>query len=431
MKNVLFIVYYFPPMGGSGVQRPLKFIKYLREFGWNPIVLCPEPGRYPYFDESLQEEIEVISPEIVRVKSRTVFHFGNKFSSKKETVVPNRVAKVIRRFLRLFMYPDNKKGWIEPAIERGLKIIQEKKIDLIFSTGPPFSNHVAAATLSKETELPLILDYRDLWLNNHFQDNMFGWQKRIMEKMEESSLKQASAITALDQYMIGDISSSYSEIQIENRSHIIPHGYDPEDLDRNSENSIFRYKQGKLNLLYSGLFYEQNQPDIFLSVLKKADFQGLIDLKNIQLHFQGGLDKRINRLIDKMGLRENVTDYDYVSHEVAVSHLKEADVLWMISNFGENHKQIKSGKLFEYIGTGKPILGLVHKGEEAKLLNEYNAGFLGDLRSDESIINEITRLYDKWKAGELPEGEMEFRTQYNRNKITKDLAQIFDKISSQ
>lgn len=328
------------------------------------------------------------------------------------------------------MYPDNKKGWIEPAIEKGLEIIQEKKVDLIFSTAPPFSNHVAAATLSKETGLPLILDYRDLWLNNHFQDDMFGWQKRKMKQMEESCLKQSVAITALDQCMIRSISSSYSEIEIENRSHIIPHGYDTEDLDRNSGDSIFKYKQGKLNLLYSGLFYEQNQPDIFLNALRKADFKGAIDLNNIQLHFQGGLDKRINRLIDKLELRENVTDYDYVSHEVAVSHLMQADVLWMISNFGMNHKQIKSGKLFEYIGTGKPILGLVHEGEEAKLLNEYNAGFFGDLKSEKIIKNEIARLYDMWKAGELPEGEKEFRTQYDRKKITKDLAQIFDKISS-
>lgn len=418
-------------MGGSGVQRPLKFIKYLREFGWNPTVLCPEPGMYPYFDESLQEEIEAISPDIVRIRPKTIFHFGNKSSPQKQIVIPNRIAKLARRFLRFFMYPDNKKGWIEPAIEKGLEIIQEKKIDLIFSTAPPFSNHVAAATLSKETGLPLILDYRDLWLNNHFQDDMFAWQKRKMKKMEMSSLKQASAITALDQFMIGDISSSYSEIQIENISHVIPHGYDPEDLDRNSENSIFRYKQGKLNLLYSGLFYEQNQPDIFLSALKKADSKGLIELKNIQLHFQGGLDKRINRLVDTIELRENVTDYGYVSHEVAVSHLKQADVLWMISNFGMSYKQIKSGKLFEYIGTGKPILGLVHQGEEAELLNKYNAGFFGDLKSDEIIMNEIARLYDKWIAGELPEGDMEFRSQYDRKEITKDLAQIFDKISSQ
>lgn len=430
MKNVLFIVYYFPPMGGSGVQRPLKFIKYLHEFGWNPIVLCPEPGRYPYFDESLQRELESISPEIIRVKPKTIFHLGAASSPQKKVTVPNRIAKIVRRVLRLWMYPDNKKGWIDPAVEKGLDVIQRKNIDLIFSTAPPFSNHVAAATISKKSGLPLILDYRDLWLENHFQDDMFGWQKRKMKKMESVCLEQSDAITALDPSMIESISSSYSGIQLKNRSYVIPHGYDPEDLKRKTEDLSFRYKEGKFNILYSGLFYEHNQPDIFLHALKKAAANGMIDLKNIHLHFQGGLDNRINNLVEEMGLRESVTDYGYLTHEVAVSNLKQADLLWMISNFAPKHTQIKSGKLFEYIGTGKPILGLAHEGEEADLLKRYNAGYFGDLRSEQIIISELARLYDLWNTGQLPEGDLEFRFQYDRKKITEYLAQIFDEISS-
>ncbi|MFD2533372.1 glycosyltransferase [Gracilimonas halophila] len=429
MKNVLFIVYYFPPMGGSGVQRPLKFIKYLREFGWNPIVLCPEPGRYPYFDESLQRELEAISPEVIRIKPKTIFHYGTGSSPRKRVTVSNRIAKAIRRVLRFFMYPDNKRGWIEPAVERGLEVIQRKNIDLIFSTAPPFSNHVAAATISKKSGLPLVLDYRDLWLENHFQDDMFRWQKRKMKKMESVCLEQTAAITALDPSMLESIRSSYPEIQVKNRSYIIPHGFDPEDLDRKNGDSNFRYKEGKFNILYSGLFYEQNQPDIFLHALKKADADGSIDLSDIHLHFQGGLDKRINNLIGELGFRESVTDYGYLTHEVAVSNLKQADLLWMISNFAPNHTQIKSGKLFEYIGTGKPILGLAHDGEEAHLLEQYNAGYFGDLKSEKIIISEIARLYDLWSDGKLPEGDLDFRFQYDRKKITKDLAQIFDKIS--
>lgn len=145
-------------MGGSGVQRQLKFVKYLREFGWNPIVLCPESGMYPYFDDSLQAKLESISPEVIRVSPKTPFHLGSRTLSAKKTSVPDSLSKTARRLLRLFMYPDNKKGWIQPAIEKGLEIIQEREIDLIFSTAPPFSNHMAGAKLSQESGIPWIMD---------------------------------------------------------------------------------------------------------------------------------------------------------------------------------------------------------------------------------------------------------------------------------
>lgn len=416
-------------MGGSGVQRPLKFVKYLREFGWNPIVLCPEPGMYPYFDESLEAELKKISPEIIRIRPKTLFHLGTWSVSAKKTQIPNILSKTARRFLRLFMYPDNKKGWIKPAVEKGLEVIQGRKIDLIFSTAPPFSNHMAAAQLSQKSEIPLVLDYRDLWLNNHFMDDMFGWQKGIMKRMEKFSLEIAQAITGLDSFMLHDIQSNYPEINVTNYE--VPHGYDPEDFSNLDNKETLDYKKGKLNFLYSGIFYEQNQPDKFLSALKKAGSRGAINMRDVHLHFQGGLDERIRKFLVELGLKENVTDYGYVTHDVAVANLIKADVLWMVSNFKASHKQIKSGKLFEYFGTGKPILGLVHEGASSRLINEYGAGFFGDLTSEEVIIQQLESIYKKWKSGSLPQADQEFIEQFNRRSITRDLAQIFDKISSQ
>ncbi len=418
-------------MGGSGVQRPLKFVKYLREFGWNPIVLRPEPGIYSHFDDSLERELKKTKVEVISLQPQTPFHVaaGSNQEKYRERKIPDWLAKIVRRFLRLFMFPDNKKGWIEPAYQKAVEIIENRDVDLIFSTAPPFSNHVAAAKISDQTNLPLILDYRDLWLNNHFMDDMFGWQKRRMKKLEEFCLQRTKGVTALDDFMIDDIRSCYPEIDFNGFE--VSHGFDPEDFENLEGKATLEYRKGKLNFLYSGLFYEQNQPDILLKALVKAANENALNLEQIHLHFQGGLDVRIQHLVEKLGLSNIVTDYGYVNHEIATANLLEADVLWMISNFDAKHKQIKSGKLFEYIGTGKPILGLLHPGEASRLLEQYGAGFVGNLSTPEKVQSTLETIFEQWEKDQLPEANKEFIALFDRKKLTLKLAKIFDKISSQ
>ncbi len=426
MKKVLFLVYYFPPMGGSGVQRPLKFIKYLKEFGWNPMVLCPEPGLYTHFDESLQHELDEISAEIIRINPKTLFHTAAGSSSSGQFSVPDSMAKVARRLTRLFLYPDNKKGWIEPAVKKGIELVHEHNIDLIFSTAPPFSNHIAAQKIKEATGKPLVLDYRDAWLNNHFMDGMFGWQKKIMKSMEQACLQQADGFITLDDYSINQMREAYPISKAIGK--IIPHGFDPADFNDGIQPTL-NYQKDKLNMLYSGLFYEQNQPDHLLHALIKAHDNGLLDKEEVHLHFQGGLDDRIKRLVRKLGLEHLVTDYGYQEHKTAVANLMRADLLWMISNFDVTHQQVKSGKLFEYFGSKKPVLGLVHEGAEADLIKNYGSGFIGDLESKERLAATLGEIFGIWKKNEMPESSSDFVNQFNRKVLTGNLAQIFDEIS--
>ncbi len=417
-------------MGGSGVQRPLKFVKYLREFGWNPIVLCPEPGRYPYFDESLAEELASLSVEVIRINPDTLFHVGTKSSSASQNrwQVPDLFAKIARRILRLFLYPDNKKGWIAPAIEKGNEILSSRNIKAIFSTAPPFSNHIVGKELSKSSGVPLVLDYRDAWLNNHFMDGMFDWQKKKMLKLEQECVAEADSIIGLDDFMLQQMKDEY-ELS-EDTLQVIPHGYDPEDFEKPGQPTL-DYKKGKLNFLYSGLFYEQNQPDVFLKALRKAIVEKGVSKEKIHLHFQGGLDHRIKELIRKLNFEDIVSDYGYQTHSQAVANLKQADVLWMISNFDSSHKQVKSGKLFEYFGAQKPVLGLVQDGKEAELLRQYTAGFIAKVDSIEDTAETLVKIFSSWNKQTLPAGNSEFTGSFNRKQLTQKLAQIFDKISSQ
>jgi len=414
-------------MGGSGVQRPLKFIKYLREFGWNPIVLCPETGSYQVFDGSLQKELDEMNIEVYRVKASTPFHFLGQKKSKNLISVSNKKAQFLRKISKLIYYPDNKRAWIKPAITKGKELFEEKNIDLIFSSAPPFSNHLAASELKKITGVPVVLDYRDSWLNNHFMTDMFSWQRKIMMKMERSCLENADTIIGLDKHMVNDISNNHPELKL--KTEIVSHGFDPEDFNLDMDTK-FDYKKGKLNLLYSGLFYESNQPDILLEALE-AIFKDDSDVKNkIHLHFQGGLDKRINKLIEKLGFTSIVTDYGYLNHNEAVKNLVKADALWMISNFSENLKQIKSGKLFEYIGSEKPIIGFVHEGEASKLLETYKAGFFASPNNSTQVKRVIKDFLVKWEAGDLPTPNQGVIQKHNRKFLTNELASIFNVISA-
>lgn len=414
-------------MGGSGVQRPLKFVKYLREFGWNPIILRPEPGLYSIFDESLQQELDDISPEQYMVKGNTPFHlFGGKGRTAK--ALPGFASNLVRQGLKLVMYPDNKKGWIEPGFEKGLEIIQEENIDLIFSTAPPFSNHILGKKLKEETGRPLILDYRDSWTDNQFFTNLFGWQKKIMKKQERSCAEAADVIVGLDEVTLDGISENY-RINPE-KLKIVEHGFDPEDFRLNIPPTL-KYKERAMNLLYSGTFVEQNQPDTFLGGVGKCVREGRFKKDDLHLHFQGGLNSDIRKTIERLGLKEMVTEYGYMDHKQAVANLKAADALWMLENYDASLKQIKNGKLFEYFGSGKPILGVVNPGVSAGLLEQYGPGFVADVNNGSDIADKLQEMFSNWKESKFSPPNNDFVSLFNRNKLTQKLALIFDKISSQ
>lgn len=411
-------------MGGSGVQRPLKFAKYLREFGWNPIILCPEPGAYQFFDDSLEKELSNLDIEINRVKANTPFHkFG--IVKKQTGLVTGMLSKILRPISRKVYFPDNKRAWIGPAVQKGKELIDDKKIDLIFSTAPPFSNHIIAQNLSELTDIPYVLDYRDLFTGNHFEEHENKSRKLKKKAIEREWLKDSSGVVVLDRFAgdkIQEVLSSDS-LNIE----IISHGFDQEDFDSH-RNALLDYKSGKINWLYSGLFYEANQPDIFLNGLNELFIKKPELRQKTHLHFQGGLDSRIKKLISNLGFEDMVSNYGYLSHDVSVSNIQNADILWMISNFSENLKQIKSGKLFEYIGTKNPILGLVHPGEASKLLDDYKGGFHAAPDNIYDVTNTLEEVYELWAKGKIPKASTEFTEMYERKSLTNKLSLFFDKV---
>ncbi|MGF1670356.1 MAG: hypothetical protein ACFCU6_07910, partial [Balneolaceae bacterium] len=184
----MIVAYYFPPMGGSGVQRPLGLSKYLKNFGWHPTILAPEPGLYHTYDQSLMDEVDKAEIDVIRVEKGTFFQTVGK---RKKISYNEKLRKLLGSFTNWFMLPDNKKGWIKPAVEEAIKHHKNHNFDVVFATGPPFSNHIIAADFKEETGVPVILDFRDDWLNNHFVSYPTKWHLNKMAVLESDTINKS------------------------------------------------------------------------------------------------------------------------------------------------------------------------------------------------------------------------------------------------
>lgn len=403
------------------MQRPLKFIKYLREFGWNPIVLCPEPGAYHTFDDSLKEELHQINVEVYRVEADTPFHKVGQ--QKKSVIIPDAIAQVLRWISGFIYLPDNKKEWIESGLQKALKVIEDQQIDLIFSSAPPYSNLMLAEQLKQITKIPVVMDLRDDWVESHLLKYPTLWHRRKMEKLEIDTLSKADKLVTVNKRIAGSIYSRTSK-----EVKVIGHGYDPQDFERADD--VAPASPKKISFLYSGSFYPDSTPEAFLKAISEL-LKNKVELKDkIELQFQGGLNSSHWRTINKLKLSPMVVDYGYVDHSVAVKNLMKADVLWLNVGQQKNPEIISLGKTSEYFATKKPILGLVPKGSAKDMLQKYGRAYIAKPYDVVEITKQVERVIDDLETDSLPDYSVQFVESFNRKNLTGKLAQIFDKISS-
>lgn len=439
--RVLFIVYYLPPMGSSGVQRPLKLIKYLPQFSWKPVVVAPVPGVYHTFDESLTHELNESGAEVHRVSGKTLFHSTGGHAMGLSTL-PESARRVFRSVSSWFYLPDNKRGWIRPAISRCNEIIEQGGIDIIFSTAPPYSNHLIAADLGKRYNIPVVMDFRDDWLGSHLLNLPTSMHRQKMAQLEKKTLQKASLITAINSTMLlslksrndsdeNSMNSGKSGSGVGTRYMILPQGFDPADFpDVNQLASQDTSKPGPLRLTYNGIFYGAQKPDVFLAAVRAILDSGHIDEKDIQLVFQGGLEKPVLQRINDLDLNRVTVNMGYIPHRESVKNLFDSDLLWFTVGRQKNENQVTTGKLFEYIGTGKPILGLVPGGEAARILDAYGAGYRAEPDSTKQVQQILSEILSKLRSKCIPPADPDFMRTYNRVRIAGMLASRFDELKS-
>jgi glycosyltransferase involved in cell wall biosynthesis len=406
-------------MGLSGVQRTLKFVKYMKSFNWDPTVLTASETGYYAHDNSLLAEAEASKIRIIRTDGTDI----NSMLSKKGTVKmpPEYLRKMLSSISNTFFIPYNKGGWSKKAIKSARELLKNENFDLIFVSAPPFSSINMAVKLKKEFNLPLVVDYRDLWLGNQFAFYPTPLHKLLHKRMEYTALKTADKVIATNRKMKEKMIKRYKFLSFED-IFIIPHGYDPEDF----ANLVPEKRENnKMRLTYSGIFYEFITPKYFLKAFKELTIERPDIAFNIELHFLGFLRTENKKLIRKLGLQEFVKEFGYLNHKEALIKICSSDVLWMMVGRGRNADTISSGKLYEYFGTRKPIIASLPDGALKTAAEEYKASLITAPEDIIGIKNAILKLYSDYIGNKLPVPDEEFVEKHRRDFLTEQLTKQF------
>lgn len=436
MKNLLIIAYYFPPSGGPGVQRVLKHIKYLPEFGWNPIVLTVENGEYQAIDMSLIKEI----PEstIVR-KSRILepYDIYRKFTGRKKgealdvnnikndnqkSPFVDRIAELIRATIFI---PDARIGWFFSAKKEAKKILNEYKIDAIYSSSPPYTCSVIANSLQKETKLPWVAGFRDPWTGFLTTPNRWFLPAVIDRTMEHSVFKNATAVEAAWQGIIKDALGKYEDLD-ETKFHHVPNGYDSSDFPKDEYE-----RNEKFTLTYTGSLYGRRNPKSLFEAIEKLLQMGKIDKEKLKLVFVGRFGEEVIEMFENASFKECIETVGYVTHKESISYLIKSEALLLIVDEAKESEEIVPGKVYEYLGTMRPLFAIApNESAIAELIYETDAGLVAHQSEIDRIAENLLEYYQFWNRNlPLTEPNVKAIEQYERRNASKKLAEILDGIS--
>ena len=416
LKKLLVITYYFPPSGGAGVQRVLKFVKYLPQYGWKPTVLTVTPTGYFAQDYSLLDELHRHHINIVRVGSLD----PNRLFRKKGVVkMPSEHWRKILTFISdTFFIPDNKIGWKRKAKKVAFMLFEKTPFDVIFATAPPFTDFLIGQELSKHFGKPLVIDYRDSWHAYPFKYYPTPLHRVVNYNLEKSVLRSANRIITTNRRVKELLLRRYRFLSYDDVI-ILPQGYDPEDF--NNCSPISTKNPDKMWITHAGVFYGDRTPKYFLKAIKKV-FTDHPTLRNkIQINLIGVLQDSFRKIIKELDLVNEVIVTGYLEHSRCIQYLKSSDVLW----FALKNDTQSPGKIYEYIGARKPILACVNNGFIKQTVEETEAAFVVDPENPDEIANSIVHLYELYQSKQLPRPNENVVQKYNRFELTRELSNIF------
>lgn len=436
MKRVLIISYYWPPTGGSGVQRWVKFAKYLPSEGWQPVIYTPENPEQLAIDESLAaeipEEAEVIKTKIVEPYqlyknlllksgySREATEVNPVNAQNKSTL--QKIAMWIRGNL---FRPDPRCLWIRPSVKFLKKYMKEHPVDLIVSTGPPQSMHLIGLKLSRETGLPWIADFRDPWTKIFYFKHlsMSKCTKRWHTKMEKKVLDEASTIVAVSPLVQQEF-QAITQTPVE----LITNGFDECDFTEKDNKEAHGGKNKDFTITHTGLFAADGNPTKLWEVLKeKADTDASFS-KALKIKLVGKTDESILTSIKEVGLESAVVNMGYQPHNIAVQEQKMASLLILPLRKEPEYKSVLPGKLFEYLASWRPVLGIGQTdGAMSMILNATKTGIVLDWDDKKSIRRYLDLCWEKHQEGGLKVEDADISL-FARANLTKKMARLFDKV---
>jgi glycosyltransferase involved in cell wall biosynthesis len=301
------------------------------------------------------------------------------------------------------------------------KELSSNKYDAIFVSAPPFSTFPISVRLKEKFNIPLILDYRDLWVGNQFSFNPTPYHKKRHKNLEYKCLKKSDKIIVINRKIKEKLLTFYKFLSFDDVE-IIPQGFDAEDFERNAP---LPKSNDKIHITYSGIFYEKITPKYFLKAFKKLSFHRPDIAENIELHFIGHFRKENRKLVKKLKLQEFVKEHGYLDHNHVIQRIKSADILWAMVGKGKGYETVALGKLFEYFGTKKPIIVCAPEGAAKSAAKEYKAAFIADPEDIDEIMNIFIEINKLYKLKTLPIPNEEFINKHERKLLTEQLIKQF------
>ncbi len=423
MKRALIITYYWPPAGGSGVQRWLKFVKYFRYFDIEPIVYTVKNANYPIVDTSLLKEIpkdiEIIKQPIW--EPNNLFFLGKNKSKQSAGFLNNKPSlfgKILQYIRANYFIPDARKFWINPSVSYLKKYLKNNQIDVLITTGPPHSVHLIGLKLKKELGLKWIADFRDPWVDMDYFHHLPLTKKSLKKHqyLEQNVVKNADAVLVVGNTM------KQNYLKFNKNIFTITNGFDDE---------ITKQKVAldtKFSITHVGLMNSDRNPVLFWEVLKEIGEEETSFLKDLQVNLIGKIDKEILSSISKNELTEKVNVVSYVPHNQISKYQKASQLLLLVVNNVPSAKGIITGKIFEYLKAKRPILAIApNNGDLATIIKDTNAGFVIDYKDKEWLKSTILALYTSYKKGNLYVNSKNIE-QYHRKELTKNVATLIKNI---
>ncbi|MES2811577.1 MAG: glycosyltransferase family 4 protein [Bacteroidota bacterium] len=423
MKKVLIITYYWPPAGGPGVQRWLKFVKYLPDFDIQPVVYIPENPTYPLLDENLLSEV---SDKAIILKNKIIEPYAwasvfSKNSTKKISsgIIPNQKKQSFIQKMMLWVrgnlfIPDARVLWVKPSVNYLSKYIQENQIETIITTGPPHSLHLIGLALKKELGVKWIADFRDPWTT-------IGYHKAL--KLTKSSAKKHKALekevmNVADELLVTSPTTKKEfEVITSKPIHVITNGYDVEKITKQPLDE-------KFTLAHIGSFLSDRNPQILWEVISELIHENDSFKNTFQLKLIGATSQEVLDAISKFELSNFVNNLGYVSHQEAVEHQRKSQVLLLIEIDSEETKSIIPGKVFEYIVSERPIVAIGPKDSDfAEIIISTNTGAFFTYAEKEQLKATLLSYFELYLENNLKSHDIGLQ-QYSRKSLTEKLAQL-------
>ncbi len=422
MKKILIITYYWPPSGGAGVQRWLKFSKYLPEFGFEPIILTVDEkvASYAQVDDSLLEEVD---PNLLVFKTKTFepYNLYRKLSNKKEIPYGGfsnqkkiTLFEKLSRFIRgnLFI-PDPRKGWNKFAVRKALELISSEKIEVVITSGPPHSSHLIGKKIKEKTGIRWIADFRDPWTDIYYYKDLYHLHliSRLDQYLEKQVLTNADKIITVSEELGKLFSNKISGIS--KKISVIPNGYDEFDFNKSVaiQNQLFTIAYiGTISMIYR---IEQ-----FIEAVSQLPDKVK---ENLKIRFVGNVPEDIITLFNRKNLASIIEVMGYIPHEKAISQMMGASMLLLAIPDSPDNKGIVTGKFFEYLAAKRPILAIGPLGGDVeKMMTKCKAGKLFSYHESEKMRLFILEIFEQEMEGKIWHGTIGIE-KYSRRNLTKEL----------